>query len=37
MIDFIWLTVVITVRQLLKIDKISYDKADFLDFIQQIW
>ena len=23
--------------QLLKIDKISYDRADFLDFIQQIW
>lgn len=37
MIYFIWLTVVITVRQLLKIDKISYHRADFLDFIQQIW
>ena len=36
MIYFILLTVVITVRQLLKIDKISYDRTDFLDFIQQI-
>ena len=36
MIYFILLTVVITVRQLLKIDKISYDREDFLDFIQQI-
>ena len=36
MIYFILLTVVITVRELLKIDKISYDREEFLYFIQQI-